>query len=270
MEEIKELIFSAGKILNDFYTRGVSVNFKGVRDLVTEADIRVENFLKEELGRLYPQIPVVSEESATGERFKTAFIIDPLDGTTNFAHRYPAFCISIAYVEDDEIKEGWVYNPLLSEFFHGKKGGGAYLNNEKICVSETERLKTALLATGFPYLDEFMPMILNYFNHMLPNCIGIRRGGSAALDLCYTACGRFDGFFELGLKPWDVAAGILFIREAGGRVTSIYGEEATPYDKHFVASNGKIHDEMMEVIKRADISYSKFKSYFEAAILGKD
>ncbi len=270
MEVIKELVLKAGKILTDYYFKGVSVNFKGARDLVTEADITVENFFKEELNKLYPDVPVVGEESTTGESFKTAFIIDPLDGTTNFAHHYPAFCISIAYVEDNEIQEGWVYNPLLSEFFYGKRGIGAFLNDEKIRVSDTERLKTALLATGFPYLDQYMPMILNYFNHVLPHCIGIRRGGSAALDLCYTACGRFDGFFELGLKPWDVAAGILFIREAGGVVTDIYGKEAVLYDKHFVASNGLIQRELLELIKKADKNYHIFKNYFEVAVLGKD
>lgn len=270
MEDIKKLVLKGGEILLDYYNKGVTINYKGVRDLVTEADLTVENFFKENISKLYPDIPLVGEESATNDKLNTAFILDPLDGTTNFAHHYPAFCISIAYVEDNIIKEGWVYNPLLREFFYGKKGEGAFLNGEKINVSKVRELKKSLLATGFPYLDQYMPMILNYFNHILPHCIGIRRGGSAALDLCYTACGRFDGFFELGLKPWDVAAGILLIREAGGRVTDISGEEATPYDKHFVATNSLIHDEIFKYIEKANKGLNIFKDYFEGSIIGKD
>lgn len=268
MDIVKKLVFQAGDILLDFYSKGFSVNYKGARDLVTTADIRVENFFKEQLSKYFPDIPVVGEESFKGERFDSAFILDPVDGTTNFAHGYPAFCISIAYVEKDRIREGWVFNPLLKEFFYGKEGEGAFLNDKRIEVSKSKNLKQSLLATGFPYLDEYMPMILNYFNHILPHCQGIRRGGSAALDLCYTACGRFDGFFELGLKPWDVSAGILFIREAGGRVTDIYGNEATPYDKHFVATNSLIHDDILSLIKKADCSLNVYKQYFTERVLG--
>ncbi|MCX7990993.1 MAG: inositol monophosphatase [Proteobacteria bacterium] len=270
MDIVKKLVLEAGEILTNFYEKGFSVDYKGSRDLVTTADITVENFFKENLKKSFPHIPLVGEETSNGERFETAFILDPLDGTTNFAHKYPAFCISMAYIEKGEIKEGWVYNPILKEFFYGKKGEGAYLNGEKISVSGTKNLKQSLLATGFPYLDEYMQSILNYFNHILPHCQGIRRGGSAALDLCYTACGRFDGFFELGLKPWDVSAGILFVREAGGRVTDIYGKDADPYDRHFVATNSLIHSNILNLIQKADKSLDIFKKYFYGSVLGKD
>lgn len=267
MQIIKQLVLEAGDILMNFYNNGVSVDYKGSRDLVTTADITVENFFKEKLNKYFPEIPLIGEETSTGERFESAFILDPLDGTTNFAHRYPAFCISIAYIENGKIMEGWVYNPVLKEFFYGKDGKGAFLNDKKISVSKTNNLKQSLLATGFPYLDEYMPQILNYFNHILPYCQGIRRGGSAALDLCYTACGRFDGFFELGLKPWDVSAGILFIREAGGTVTDIFGKPADPYDKHFVATNSLIHQNILKLIEKANRSMEIFKDYFNGRVL---
>lgn len=270
MEIIKNFVLEAGEILLDFFKKDLKVDYKGSRDLVTIADITVEKFFKEKLNKYFPGIPVLGEESSQGERYESSFILDPLDGTTNFAHKYPVFCISLSYMEKGEIKEGWVYNPILKEFFYGKKGGGAYLNDEKIFVSKTDKLKRSLLATGFPYLDEYMPLILNYFNHVLPHCQGIRRAGSAALDLCYTACGRFDGFFELGLKPWDVSAGILIIREAGGRVTNLSGEPADPFDKHFVATNSLIHDELLRLIEKANKGVSIFERYFKESVIGKD
>lgn len=263
---LKNLVREGGNILIDFYKKNIQVNFKGPRDLVTEADITVENFLKEKLKNAFPDIPFIGEEGGLKEKYDTCFIVDPLDGTTNFAHQYPAFCISLALYEKNKIKFGVIYDPLKDEMFWAEKGMGAYLNQTKINVSKQKDLKKSLLATGFPYSDLVMPKILNYFNHIIPHCQGIRRGGSAALDLSYTACGRFDGFFELGLKPWDVSAGILIVEEAGGKVTTPQGEEASPYDGEYVATNGLIHDEILKIIQKSKENYETFDKYFKKVL----
>jgi myo-inositol-1(or 4)-monophosphatase len=265
-EIIKELVFEAGKILLDFYNKKLEINFKGPRDLVTIADLTVEDFLKKHLQREFPLIQFIGEEGGLSTKEERCFIVDPLDGTTNFAHHYPAFCISLAYMEKEEILFGIIYDPLKEEMFFARKGEGAFLNSTKISVSEQRELKKSLLATGFPYSDIIMPRILNYFNHILPYCQGIRRGGSAALDLAYTACGRFDGFFELGLKPWDVAAGILILEEAGGKTTTPNGKKATPFSGEYVATNGKIHDQILDLISNAESQINFFKDYFTRII----
>lgn len=263
---LKNLVKESGNILIKFLKKNLHVNFKGPRDLVTEADTTVENFLKERLENAFPNIPFIGEETGLKEKYDTCFIVDPLDGTTNFAHQYPVFCISLAYIEYSEIKFGIVYDPLREEMFWAKKDNGAYLNKNKIKVSGQKELKKSLLATGFPYSDLIMPRILNYFNHIIPHCQGIRRGGSAALDLAYTACGRFDGFFELGLKPWDVSAGILLVREAGGKVTTPHGDDASPFDGEYVATNGHIHEEIIKIVKKSTENYKIFDQYFKKVL----
>ncbi len=269
-EMIKELVFDAGKILLDYYNKKLVINFKGPRDLVTIADLTVEDFLKKHLSRDFPSIQFIGEEGGLTSKEERCFIVDPLDGTTNFAHHYPAFCISLAYMEKDEILFGIIYDPLREEMFFAKKGEGAFLNGSKINVSEQNELKKSLLATGFPYSDIVMPRILNYFNHILPFCQGIRRGGSAALDLAYTACGKFDGFFELGLKPWDVAAGIIILDEAGGKITTPDGKKATPFSGEYVATNGKIHSQLLDIISNANNQIDLFKEYFNRIINAKN
>ncbi|MCX7770450.1 MAG: inositol monophosphatase [Proteobacteria bacterium] len=266
IEYLKEVVNKAGKILIEFYKKNITINYKGPRDLVTEADTTVEKFLKENLKKQFPDVPFIGEEEGLKEQFDTCFIVDPLDGTTNFAHHYPAYCVSLGYIESKDIKFGVVYDPLRKEMFWAKKGKGAYLNKHKITVSKQRELKKSLLATGFPYSDLVMPRILNYFNHIIPHCQGIRRGGSAALDLSYTACARFDGFFELGLKPWDVSAGILLVREAGGVVTNLEGNESTPFDGEYVATNGYIHQEILEIIKKSEINFPLFSEYFKKVL----
>ncbi len=262
IEFLKNLVKEGGKILLNFYKNTLQINFKGPRDLVTEADITVENFLKDQLKNAYPKIPFIGEEGGLKEKCDTCFIVDPLDGTTNFAHQYPAFCISLAFIELGYIKFGIIYDPLRDEIFWAEKDKGAFLNNTKISVSKQRDLKKSLLATGFPYSDLVMPRILNFFNHIIPHCQGIRRGGSAALDLSYTACGRFDGFFELGLKPWDVAAGVLIVREAGGVVTTPDGRDATPFDGEYVATNGYIHEAILDILRNAENNFNTFRDYF--------
>lgn len=265
-ESIKKIVTEAGEKLLLFYKSNVSISYKGPRDLVTEADIFVESFLREQLYKAFPSIPFIGEETGYKEIPETCFIVDPLDGTTNFAHAYPAFCISLGYMENNEIIFGTVLDPLGKELFYAIKGTGAFCNEKRIHVSHENLLKKSLLATGFPYLDTLVPHILNYFNHILPKCQGIRRSGSAALDLCYTACGRFDGFFELGLKPWDVTAGLLIVNEAGGMTTNLKGVKSTPFDNEYLATNGKIHDQILEVVKDSDKKIEQFKEYFKSII----
>ena len=178
------------------------------------------------------------------------WIIDPLDGTTNFVHGLPMFCTSIACEYKGEIIIGAVYNPAINELFFAEQNKGAYLNETKISVSATAILQDSLLATGFYYYKgERLDSAISKFSKLKQNCTGVRRFGSAAIDLSYTACGRFDGYWEKDLSPWDVAAGLLIVKEAGGRISNYNGEECTVYDKEIMASNNLIHDQMIETIK---------------------
>ncbi len=270
LDKLKEVVIEAGKILCMFYKKRLKVSYKGPRDLVTEADVTVENFIKDRLFQLYPDIEFLGEETGGVKKTERCFILDPLDGTTNFAHHFPFFCISLAYVEDSETVLGIVYDPLRKEFFHAQKDKGAFLNDKKISVSNTTELKRGLVATGFPYADNTVSKSLSYFNQILPFCQGIRRAGAAAMDLVYTACGRFDGFFELNLKPWDVAAGILIVREAGGTVTDLNGNNSTPFDGNILATNGLIHYEMLKLVEMADKNFSDFDMFYRRAVFGKD
>ncbi|MFQ6618531.1 MAG: inositol monophosphatase family protein, partial [Fidelibacterota bacterium] len=179
------------------------------------------------------------------------WIIDPLDGTTNFVHTYPFICISIALQHKDEIVLGVIYDPLRDELFHAEKGEGTYLNEEKITVTENRKLKNSLFAMGFPYeLGEEFNNTLKLFKAFVINGQGVRRDGSAALDLCYVAAGRVDGFWEYSLAPWDMAAGSLIVLEAGGKVTDMSGGKFSIYNPQIVASNSLIHEEMLELIKK--------------------
>lgn len=267
---LKTVVYDGGKILKNYYERGVDVSYKGPRDLVTEADIKVEEYIKERLCSLYPEVLFLGEETGGMAEKPCTFILDPLDGTTNFAHHFPFFCISLAYIQESQIEIGIVYDPLRDEMFYAKNGDGAFLNGKRISVSNTDSLQKALLATGFPYANDTIEKSLSYFNGILPFCQGIRRAGAAALDLVYTACGRFDGFFELNLKPWDVAAGILIVREGGGLVTDLTGKASTPYDGNILASNGLIHHEILRIVDKVNTHFSEFSELFRRTIFGKD
>jgi myo-inositol-1(or 4)-monophosphatase len=180
---------------------------------------------------------------------KLRWIIDPLDGTTNYAHGYPVFCISIALENEGTIVLGVIYDPMREEMFAAVRGEGAYLNDKKLAVSRTDNISRSLLATGFPYdIRESKENNLDYFNSMAINVQAIRRAGAAALDLAYLAAGRFDGFWELKLKPWDTAAGCLMVEEAGGLVSNVFGEKWSIFSPHVLASNGLIHGQMIEVL----------------------
>lgn len=247
----------AGGILTDRLGRALQVSNKGDIDLVTEADLASEKLIIERIKSYYPRHAVLAEESgasAANEKSEWKWIIDPLDGTTNYAHGYPCFCVSIALEHQGKIQLGVVYNPTRDEMFAAERGQGATLNARGIRVSDTEELSAALLCTGFPYNVRERPNFTRDFENFTMTSQAVRRDGSAALDLAYVACGRFDGLWEEGLKVWDVAAGAILIEEAGGTVTDFQGahlELCTPqvYAPKVLVSNGLIHEAMMHVLR---------------------
>jgi myo-inositol-1(or 4)-monophosphatase len=240
----------AGELLRANMGRRVEVLHKGPVNLVTEVDLASERLIKSIITTHYPRHTVLGEEGGeVGEGTEYRWVVDPLDGTTNYAHGYPVFCVSIGVEHRGEMVIGVIYDPTRDELFVAERGAGATLNNRPIRVSETAPLKQSLLVTGFPYdiSTENFTNLANFRNFYLHGQ-GVRRGGSAALDLSYVACGRFDGFWELKLAPWDTAAGALLVAEAGGRVTRFDGSAFDNYRSECLASNGRIHDEMMGVL----------------------
>ena len=244
----------AGRILAEKFGRAaLQISNKGEIDLVTEADLAAERFIIERIKSHYPRHAILAEEAdASGIKHEGAgeykWIIDPLDGTTNYAHGYPVFCVSIALERDGRIELGVIYDPLRDEMFSAERGEGATLNGRRIHVSEVEELNNAMLCTGFPYNVREMGDFARHFYNFIMHAQGVRRDGTAALDLAYVACGRFDGFWEEGLRPWDVAAGLLLIEEAGGRVSYYDGSPFNVYTPPILASNGLVHDAMMRVL----------------------
>jgi myo-inositol-1(or 4)-monophosphatase len=227
---------------------------KGEIDLVTEIDRRSEEIILRAIGEAYPDHLILTEEGP-GREGESSFrwIVDPLDGTTNYAHGYPCFSVSIALEQNAEIVLGVIYDPVLDEMFAARKGGGTILNGKQIAVSETELLNDALLATGFPYdIRRSRETNLDHFARFAVRAQAIRRAGSAALDLCYVAAGRFDGFWEMKLAPWDMAAGYLIVREAGGRVTDFSGGKFHIDGDEMLAANPSIHAQMVDVLQNSD------------------
>jgi len=237
----------AGSIIMEYHGRDFSVEFKGRIDAVTEADKASERFILSEIERQYPGHSVQAEESGAREGSEYLWLIDPLDGTTNFTHGFPVFGVSLALYKDRRPLAGCVHDPLRKETFFAFKGEGAWLNGRQINVSSVERLDRALVATGFPYEKQGPGNNLDNFNRMMPKLMGVRRAGAASLDLAYVAAGRLDGFWELGLKPWDTAAGILLVEEAGGTATDMHGGPYDPWQDNILTSNGKLHGEMLDV-----------------------
>lgn len=240
---------AAGEVLRDLYDKPHRITHKGVIDLVTEADVASEQVVLEILRGAGGNIGVLAEESQSS--YETlphgpVWIIDPLDGTTNFAHGFPFFAVSIAYAEGTTSKVGVVYAPMHDELFCACQGGGAWLNGHPIHVSGAATLQESLLATGFPYaIEQEVEGVMEALKRLVTRSQGVRRAGAAALDLAYLACGRTDGFWEINLKPWDTAAGMLLVSEAGGRLTTYNGQGYIPYIEEVVASNGKIHGELI-------------------------
>lgn len=247
----------AGKMIMAQFPLGVwrrsPIEHKAGRELVSEIDRASERMLVGAIRQRYPEHGIVAEEGgvAAGTNGEPGYrwIIDPLDGTTNFAHGFPVYSISIALERCGEIGMGVVFDPTRGEMFTALRGGGAELNGRRISVSSTPDLDHSLLSTGFPYdVRESRENNLDHFADFAVRAQAVRRCGSAALDLCYVACGRFDGFWELKLAPWDVAAGMLMVTEAGGRVTDFSGGRPDTTGKETVASNGRIHESMIQVL----------------------
>jgi myo-inositol-1(or 4)-monophosphatase len=245
----------AGMLIRDFYNRGVETEYKGDVDLVTEADRASERLIRERLRAVFPDHGVFGEEGTRdGLDREYRWYVDPLDGTTNFAHRFPVFCVSLglerrpkglAPDEDGELVAGVIFDPMRDEMFVAEKGKGAYLNGKRIHTSNTPELAEALVATGFPSRKRHDNPNIHFYQEFTLRSHGVRRAGSAALDLAYTACGRFDAYWEFNLNPWDTAAGILFVLEAGGTVTTFDGAPYRLESKEVLATNGPLRDEMI-------------------------
>ncbi len=255
MERIKNVGIAAacngGKVLREHFGRLRSVRKKGAIDLVTEADIRSEAAIIDTIAKAFPDHAILAEESGAHAGSGGRWIIDPLDGTTNFAHNLPLFCVSIAFAVDGRISAGFVLAPLLGELFVGVKDQGAQLNGTPIVVSTTPTLADSLLVTGFPYDHHTMlGSLMGRFGRCLTATQGVRRLGSAALDLCYVANGRFDGFWEQHLKPWDTAAGFIVAAEAGARTTVFSGRPYSIDKDEIVSTNGAIHDELLSLLEQ--------------------
>jgi len=253
-EDLKRIALKAvkegGAILMKYLGKIKSIDYKGEINLVTEADRRSEEVILNIIKDNYPDHRILAEETGeSGNSSPFKWIIDPLDGTTNYAHGYPCFCVSLAVEHEEEVIYGAVYDPVKDELFTAEKGKGAFLNGKEIKTSSTKQLDQSLLCTGFPYdvRDDMDSNMIN-FRTFLMKAQAVRRDGSAALDLCYTAAGRFDGFWEQKLFPWDVAAGGLLVTEAGGKLSNFKGENFSIYDNEIVASNGIIHDQMVEAL----------------------
>ena len=245
----------AGALLRDYYRRGVEAEYKGDVDLVTEADRASEKLIVERLHAVFPEHGVYGEEGTRSNIDREyRWYIDPLDGTTNFAHGFPVFCVSMGLehrapsllpTQDGEVVAGVIYDPLRDELFTAEKGKGAYLNGASIHVSRVADLAEALLATGFPSRKRHDNPNIHFYQEFTLRSHGVRRPGAAALDLAYTACGRLDAYWEFNLNPWDTSAGALLVTEAGGRMSSFDGNPFRLDSKEVLATNGLLHDELV-------------------------
>jgi len=243
--------FHAGKELMKRFGKTHDIQKKGDIDLVTEADLSSEEIIKHMISSVFPNHSILAEESGIETKQNSPFqwIIDPLDGTTNYAHHIPIFCVSIAFAVENVPICGVVFNPYTEEMFIGIKNRQATLNGIPIKVSQTSQMKDSLLVTGFPYnLHSILPSLLNRFSACIQKSQGVRRLGSAALDLCFVACGRFEGFWEQNLNPWDTAAGVVIVQEAGGKLSNFANQPYSIDQKEIVASNQLIHDELIRLL----------------------
>ncbi len=252
LTEAIHLVRSVGEFIrtasNEFSVDNIEK--KGFNDLVSYVDKEAELKLVAGCRKILPEAGFITEEGTADHRSdRYNWIIDPLDGTTNFVHGLPVYAISLALTDRNEVIMGIVYEICADELFHAKRGDGAYCNGDRINVSPINRLSESLLATGFPYYDfGQMPVYLDILNDFMQNTHGLRRLGSAAVDLAYTACGRFEGFFEYNLNAWDVAAGILLVEEAGGIVTDFAGDHNALFGREIIAA-GSVHGSMMKIIQ---------------------
>ena len=249
LETAVDIAREAGSLLANYFERRVAFELKGDFDLVTEADRASERLVIERLRSHFPQHSILAEEGGGHESASEyRWYVDPLDGTTNFAHSFPLFNVTLALERAGEMIAGVIYDPLRREMFSAERGAGAYLNNHRIKVSACKRLEDSLASTGFPSRKRHQNVNIHFYHQMAMASHGVRRTGSAAIDLAYVACGRLDAFWEFGLKPWDMAAGTLIVREAGGAVSDMKG---TPHQvntsEHLLADNGALHQPVLEL-----------------------
>ncbi|RYD97923.1 MAG: inositol monophosphatase [Sphingobacteriales bacterium] len=246
-----EVIKSAGTLVKAGFETEFEISHKdGINNLVTEIDKASETFIVAALKTAFPDHGFIGEEFGnSNEAADFKWVIDPIDGTVNFAHKVPLCCVSIALAYKDEVLLGAVYNPMMNELFFAEKGKGATLNDKPIRVSRKSTINTAFLVTGFPYhFPETAIHPLEIFTKVVAKGLPVRRLGSAALDLCWVACGRFDAFWEYNLQPWDIAAGYLIVEEAGGSVTDFSRASYTIWDKETLATNGMLHEDMLHLL----------------------
>jgi len=248
LETSTDIAREAGALLAGYFERHVAVELKGDFDVVTEADRASEKLICKRLRGSFPEHAIVAEEgggheSASGYRW----YVDPLDGTTNFAHGFPVFNVSLGLEHDGELICGVIYDPSRQEVFQAERGSGAFLNGERIGVSKTSRISDSLSATGFPSRKRHQNVNVHFYYQLAMMSHGVRRAGAAAIDLAYVACGRLDAFWEFALNPWDVAAGILLVNEAGGTCSDMHGAPANVRAPHILADNTQIHAEMVEL-----------------------
>ncbi len=251
---MQQLVLEAGELIHQaYYNKEPEFDHKGDIDLVTETDLQSEELILKRIRENFPGDGILTEEQTMiNPDAARRWIIDPLDGTTNFSHRFPFCAVSIGLEIDGKMQLGVVNAPILKELFWAEKGKGAFLNGKQIHVSQTAKISNSLVATGFPY-DRWQKadFYIKEFLAFTRTTQGVRRAGAAAIDLCYLACGRLDGFFERKLKPWDMAAGSLIIKESGGKITQFDGANWQYSDPTILASNGMIHDEMIEILAKA-------------------
>jgi len=246
LPKITPIAREAGTLLLEFFDKNIRIEYKGDADLVTAADRKSEALIRERIRQTWPGHDVLGEEEGlrdTGSEYR--WYVDPLDGTTNFAHGFPVFCVSLALKHKDAMIAGVVYDPTRDEMFVAERAKGVTLNDRPIHVSHTKVLKEALVGTGFPSHKRHKNPNIHFYHQITLRTHGVRRAGSAALDLCYVACGRMDGFWEFNLNPWDTAAGVLIVEEAGGTVSDFSGGPFQLNSRETLASNGLIHDELI-------------------------
>jgi myo-inositol-1(or 4)-monophosphatase len=258
LETATDIAREAGALVADFFARGIPFETKGEYDLVTEADRSSERLIVERLTKHFPMHAIVAEEgggheSASGYRW----YVDPLDGTTNFAHGFPCFNVTLALEQQGELVAGVIYDPIHKELFTAERGAGAYLNGNRIHVSKVAKLENALVATGFPSRKRHLSINIHFYYQLGMLTHGVRRCGSAAIDLAFVACGRMDAFWEFGLNPWDMAAGRLLVAEAGGQVSGMHGEPHQLRGPDLLVDNGLLHDEILQLF--AEVFQGKYR-----------
>ncbi|HLD56539.1 MAG TPA: inositol monophosphatase family protein [Candidatus Omnitrophota bacterium] len=250
-QTLEKALVEAGSLLKRASKRPLKIEYKGPVSIVTQVDKKAERLIIDIIRKQFPNHSILAEESEPTGKSNCKWIIDPIDGTSNFAHGLPMACVSIAYEENGIVEVGGVWNPFHNEWFWAERGKGASLNGKKIRISKIKTLKDSMLVTGFPYdRRERARYYLNFMEAFMMKTQGIRRLGSAALDTCYVACGRFDGYWEFKLNAWDVAAAALIAEEAGAKLTDFSGKRMSIYGNQTLVTNGLIHNQMLRIIKK--------------------